>query len=714
MKHDYKHTHKTRRNLMLTAAALALPALAAAVSATPEFFGFLGATDYQDEAHMPGWYKLSGKGDYSQVWADKSFGATSSYFTSGWLRNQRLCGGFGNRSQWFYLEFDPATGVMTGQRELDIEGENVLRYMYTAAYNPDDDHVYGFAYNADRTQDYFVRCPAWDMEAVEIIREMPRDYVLCASFCYNPTDQHFYGVDPYEWLIRVDTNGNFEALTDLYYDKPTDMANWSSGMTFSPVDNRFYWNAQLDDFESFLVSIDPADDYMCDVVTAYPMLDLYTFLCNEQDDREPGGADAPELLETTLGAGAATGTTLYRMPANAGTMTGLPSELTWEASVDRKVVKSGKTEPGARVEVEWELPEGEHTISMRVTGEGTKGASHWHNLWVGNDEPDRVRNIRSEFTEGGAKLQLDWEAVTRGTHGGFVDSSKVVYAVFLDDQQLLATKATEATIEVDPSWAMRRMRLMVVSVFDNQISEPAWTDWFTVGGSCPLPYQVAPTATDFEVMTTCNSFGGMSAWTMKADFGGVDKLFIPTTGDTYTDDWIFTPALMIENTAVKQEYSLRAGGNSNFKRDEYLEVWVGDAPSPDRMSIPVVERTRIEQINPVTLTGRADVPAAGQYYMGIRCTSSAYMSGLYVSDLSVTDTNEPSAVESVDSFSASLQGARGAVLAIGLGGETLEVRTPDGRLVVNRTLRSDREAIVLPAGLYVVSSGERSSKVAVR
>lgn len=698
-----------RRIRQALAGAALLVGTAAVAAAVPEFYGFLGTSDASDEQHTPGWYRLHADGEWQQIWQDRTFGATAPYFTSGWLRNDRLCGGFGNRSQWFYLEFDPLTGEHTGQREIDVEGPNAVRYMYTAAFNTLDGYVYGFSYNASMTQDYFVKCPSWDLEAVEIIREMPDDYVLCASFCYNPTDNHFYGVDPYGWLIRVDTNGNFQALEEVEYDHSSKLANWSSGMVYSPRDNAFYWNAQMENFDSLLVRID-AETYEFETVLAYPPFDLYTFLYSIEDDREEAGLDAPQIQGSTLTGGAAFGKISYLMPSGSN----LPASLAWEASDNRNIVKTGTAAPGELVEVEWEsLSEGEHTLSMRVVADGVKGASAWTNIWVGGDEPDRVKNVLLGPSLQPGKVKISWDAVTAGTHGGYVDPAELVYAVFDGDKQLLATRATSVEIEVDPSWIGSKLKLMVVAVYQGMISDPTYSNELLVGDGFPLPYNAAPTLQDWESMTTVNAAGSHSAWTTKTDFSGLLSLYIPTSGDTAADDWVFTPALLIEDASVKQEFSLMAGGNSNVKKDEYLEVWVGKAADPAAMTIPVVGRTQVGQIAQTEIKGRAGVGEPGAYYMGIRCVSNPGMSGVYVNRISVTDTDE-SSVGTLGQAEASIFGVKGGIALFDMAGREISVVAADGRTVARAVVAGDREILPLPKGLYIVSGGSAAVKVNVR
>lgn len=680
-----------------------------------QLFGFLGWSDPNNEAHAPGFYQLGTDATYEIIWPDATFGATSSYFTSGWLRNNRLCGTFGNRSQLFYLEFDPATGTCTGQRELDIDGPNAYKYMYTSAYNTQDDYIYGFSFNEDLSQDYFVRAPGWDRDAVEIIREMPVSNTLCASFCYNPTDNHFYGVDLYGWLVRIDTRGNFEDLEEVYFDdmEIAPLANWSSGMMYSPKDRAFFWNANLSNFDSHLIRILPGS-YECEWIAEYPLYDLYTFMCTLDDERDSNGADAPALVGTTLTGGNRSGSVSFKMPTQAGYLTALPSMLEWTAMDGDTVTATGTAEPGETVTTFFsDLCEGEHTLKIQASHDGTKGAFLYLNLWAGTDSPALVREINLSAADNPAKLQLQWQPVTEGAHGGYIDPSQVAYGVFIGEEQVAATSATSCLIDLNPDWPLQTLRAMVVAVYDGRNSDAAYSNPYTVGTGLELPYAAQPTAADWSMMTTyCDS--GESAWTTQNDFSGQLSLFIPTSGDTATDDWVFTPGLNIRNTEVKQLYKVMAGGNSNLRKEEYLQLWIGTEPSPEAMTTPVTDRTQIDQIAQKELSGLAAVPSAGVYYLGIHCTSSPKMSGIYVNSIEAEDTAEPSSVTLNHCSAPSAVGLKGAVALRNLQGENVCVAAADGTLHYNGTPDDKVVIIPLPTGVYAVKTAHNTFKTIVK
>ena len=131
---------------------------------------------------------------------DTRLGDYGTYFNVVYLRNGILCGNLGNATVMNYLEFSIEDGRQLEEREFDVQGENAIRRMVSGAYNPDDDHVYGFSSNIDQSRWYFVKAPARNPEKTEIVREMlsrlqPSHIVLllvgrqptCTAWTYSET-----------------------------------------------------------------------------------------------------------------------------------------------------------------------------------------------------------------------------------------------------------------------------------------------------------------------------------------------------------------------------------------------------------------------------------------------------------------------------------------------------------------------------------------------
>ena len=203
-------------------------------------------------------------GEEIEIWKDTRLGDYGTYFNVVYLRNGILCGNLGNATMMNYLEFSIEDGRQLEEREFDVQGENAIRRMVSGAYNPDDDHVYGFSSNIDQSRWYFVKAPACNPEKTEIVREMPADYSLLISCCFSSADNHMYGVDVFGDFIRVDVHGNFEWIgkfDEMNYSPGTSIGRWESGMTYSPKDNAFIWNRQLPDYSSHLVRIEASGDH---------------------------------------------------------------------------------------------------------------------------------------------------------------------------------------------------------------------------------------------------------------------------------------------------------------------------------------------------------------------------------------------------------------------------------------------------------------------
>lgn len=75
---------------------------------------------------------------------------------------------------------------------------------------------------------------------------------------------------------------------------------------------------------------------------------------------------------------------------------------------------------------------------------------------------------------------------------------------------------------------------------------------------------------------------------------------------------------------------------------------------------------------------------------------------------------DPAGVSAVSAKHPTVFGTRGKVVVSALTGTNVAIYAPDGRICYNASLRSERETIDLPAGIYIVKAGNVTAKVTVK
>lgn len=656
-----------------------------------------------------GWYRLTPSGERELQWIDTALGGTASYLTSAWLRDGKLCGTFGNRSQLFYMEINRQTGELLSYDEIDLESEPdyMLRYMYTSAYSPKDDCVYGFAYNTNFTRDYLVKAPAGDRANVEVVREMPDDFSMCRTVCYCDADNFFYGIDLSGWFVRFDKYGNFEALKEIEVPGETrNMADWSTGMVWSPRDRTFFWNAQYDDFGSSWVRIDPVT-YECTAVKEFPIQDLFTVLCC--DDPEYGDYN-PELTSCTEDADGLKLT--YAMPSQQADLA-----FAWELLVDGDTQATGSNHDGGTENVTLPLlSDGYHYFEMRILdGEGrARGNSH-DTRWCGQDGPGTPAGVQLALGDNPGELHLEWTAPQSGRHGGKIETSALRYRVLLDGVEMLETDQCSATINYDVRDELKERTASVVAINGVHESEAGKSNAVTTGDGRWLPLEMTPDADDAKQVTYIGAAGTQTMWTMREDYKGNLAFYCPTNREKGTDDYLILPGIHITDASTEKDITFDIGNGSNVKKDERFELWVGDAPNVAGVrQIRLMEPTKVEKIQYTEHTAAIGLPKPGLYYIAFRCTSPADMSGIYVRNIRVVDTDRPFAgVDVVAEDTVRVSASKGKIAVYGAQGARLEVYAADGRMAYGSEVTSEMYEVSLPAGLYIVKAGVTAAKVRV-
>lgn len=440
MNHVSQGLFKPLLRKMLASAAVMLVAVAPSFASAPmqapdnddpHVYGFLGyiPQSAMDEEKEPenGLYSIAPDGTTTQIWSDTRVMQYGTYIAVMWPENGLLRMLYGNRSEFYAMAFDMATGeFLDGEQEqIDVSEDKAYKYIRRGAYNPNDGYIYGYSYNADESQDYFVRTPASDPSKVEIIREMPRDFIPCTANCFNPEDNCMYGVDTYRGFVRVDTHGNFSYI-NLLLPQDLPLLGVVAGLTYSPKEKVYYWNCRYADYQSQYIRIDPKkvveveyDGYVeeaiqTELVTDFRMFDAFVSLYCTDSTGAYDGPVAAETVSVDFPNGATTGSLTYRMPSKLADDKDAPKEMKWVATNGAGVSFEGKAAPEEEVIVNYEnLMTGEYTFTFRAYAGDKEGALAVNTMWVGNDVPALPTGVT--FAPAGEKdiYIVKWNPVPR-------------------------------------------------------------------------------------------------------------------------------------------------------------------------------------------------------------------------------------------------------------------------------------------------------------
>ncbi|MDE6681894.1 MAG: hypothetical protein K2J87_00540, partial [Muribaculaceae bacterium] len=258
--------------------------------------------------------------------------------------------------------------------------------------------------------------------------------------------------------------------------------------------------------------------------------------------------------------------------------------------------------------------------------------------YIGNDVPKAPENVKL------TQNLITWDAVTEGSHNGYMDASAVTYKVYLNDKLQGTVATTEMAVELDESQIQDVYYAKVIAECAGLESEPGISEKAIIGKPYSLPMTIKPTEHDGEMVTIINADGSpeYGMWRLTDAWG--DLCFASGWSYEQPDDWLIMPAAQFESNEVVYEVSLEAA-RGGYSAMEYFEVWAGDAPTIEAMTIPVMSKTRAQKFNEwKEYSGKFAVPRAGSYYIAVRGCSNPDQKDLIVRNIRVSATDIPAQV----------------------------------------------------------------------
>lgn len=616
-----------------------------------------GYQSYADiDGFLGGLYEIEPSGEMSRLW-DYSFATAGATMNNGWIRNGQLCalgiltlGSEDLIGDYAYQEFDLATGKTTVSRQVDLTGEN-LPYFYKAAYVPEDDRIYGFGRIGDPYSDsryIFKSAPADKPENAVMIKEItPGD--RCYSFCWHPVDRCFYGVTTWSKLVKIDRDGTYTELCELPFD---NLANASGAMVYSPYDGYLLWNPTVNAATSTLYAVYPGEKRV-EALHTFDIDRQFTFFITPDFEVDNAAPAAAAYLGADFKDASHDGTLSFRLPSETLGGETLAGKLSYILYADGDKVSEGEADAGTEISIPVTgLDDAYYTFRLEASASGKKGVPYVVHLYVGNDTPSTPANVALNETN------ISWDAVTEGTHNGYLDLSAIEYEVYLNDKLLGTTKSTVYDYTLDKSQELDAFRAKVTAVCNGMRSSEGVSEKALLGQPLSLPVQIIPTEHQAELCTYVNRDGSpdYGTWRLSDQWG--DLCFASGWSYEQPDDWLILPVTMFPDADKVYSVSVEAARGGSTGSREYFEVWAGNAPDPDAMTIPVIEKTRARKYNEwVDYSGIFAIPEAGTYYIAVHGVSDPDQKDLIVKNIRIEaidhSLNSPEAVTDLKVLSSS-------------------------------------------------------------
>lgn len=444
----------------------------------------------------------------------------------------------------------------------------------------------------------------------------------------------------------------------------------------------------------------------------------------------------PAAVTDLAGDGLETGELLaditFNFPtANMGGET-LDAETELTATVSSETESKTVTgKPGEPASVRLACPQGKSLVSVRVASEAGPGKAASIEVNCGLDRPTAPVITALTVSEDNMSVKIDYQAITTGVSGGHVNPDGMDYYLWEWDEddedwyQIDVTSALTMTYQLDSPDQPLVMLTLGLQAYNGMNSGSAMTAFNVVLG---VP-ETLPVAENFEggqlhhMLGLGSSYGSEYAplWSIKDPSTVIESVesqdggyvLYGHTAFNRGDSYIYLPKFStegiddaeIEISTYHHPYScaltLLAGSHGMEQLAEVGQVEVPQTTEGwKKFTFPLPAdlqgRKWVDaRLHVNFLGGSSDIPMFDSYTI-----RSASQSGVGA----VADTT----------VAGSVEGKTGTILITGFDGQTARVFAPAGQQVARALLHGSSVSVAVPSGIYLVTVGEKTFKVAVR
>lgn len=595
-----------------------------------DVYAYLGGGSFSKTMGM---YKLFQDGGYEYMWTeqllDKSF-----VMQTGWLRDGNLCGfaQFGVGSWvlgYAYEELNLATGEdIIAPRLIDLD-DNYLGYYQIAAYNPDNDRIYGYGYvEKAGDQSVFKSSPASEPDKATIVKP---DYVpaeACLALCYNDEKGVLAGINLNHQFVYIDLEGNQNPVMDIGIE---GLQNVVSAMTWSAADGYYIFNAIIDGSESELYAIDPEDESVTQLSTVSDGL-TFAFMVSPYGGISPEAPVVPVISRLSFEEGENDGMLVFTLPTTNGKGELLDSELEYQVWVDGNIWERSHSGAGELVCVSFNnLSDGEHVFRVAASYDGRMSPKATVRQYIGHDTPKAPTNVSMSFN------RVEWNAVTEGEHGGYLDLADMTYDVYLNEEWIDSTSDTFLEIEL-PEGEITPYNCYVYASCSGKESEAGVSNTIVFGDPLELDVEIIPDEEQAEIVTVLDANSDGSTWHPRNYQGSIVFSYY-TDPENCGDDWLFMPGISFDDADAFYNLSFENCYYLATKPEEYFEVWLCKAPDVTSEHYCILGKTQPVSNKFEETTVGFSIPSAGVWYVAFRAVSNPDQAYLNIKNIRISKTS---------------------------------------------------------------------------
>lgn len=497
------------------------------------------------------------------------------------------------------------------------------------AYDEAGDYIYGYGLLPGHEGTVFMRTPFENLSAPEFISSVPDGQPTLYALCWNASDGLMYGINEEKEFVSIDSRGKQTVLFNIEMDYGS---TYYGAMIYSVADRCFYWNINYFD-GSALACIDAA---IGSAEVLFPFADGNQFVYfATTDSSDPEAPAKPSLVASGFANGSTSGDIVFRAPDSLVNGDRIPTDkpLGYLLKMDGAEYQSGEVLAGAELKIGLsDLEEGIHTFAFSVSCNGIASAPLRMKSYIGFDTPMAPADVRLSTD------RVTWTKVDTSVHGGYVDFTNLEYKVYVNGEFYGATANDALPIALPSDKELTLYTAQVSCSVDGKESEMASSNMLAYGTPFSVPYFVKPTVEQAILSYVWDSNFDDVSWTLIED--GPFYISYSQTDQPH-DDWVILPPVALTDTGSYYSLSFETSMISDAYPLEFIEVLLGEGPSPKEMKYKLVEKYQPSKCYPeadvVNALIKIDHP--GTYYLGFHAVSAPDQAGLTFGNVSVTDNN---------------------------------------------------------------------------
>ncbi|MGI6222219.1 MAG: choice-of-anchor J domain-containing protein [Prevotella sp.] len=540
------------------------------------------------------------------------------------------------------------TWEMESYKDLD---DITLGAMETA--QAQDGTVYGQFYNSDLTGFEYGTIDYTTLQRTTIGTAATPMLVLAVD-----KDNKLYGIGADGYLYGIDTSNGKETQigsTGLVVAK-SDGSTYGQTGEIDPNTNTFFWAAIDSTGTTAMYTVnlttgkaEKYSDYSEGTMQIQAMVPVKSLA----NDDAPAKVDSNTVV-LSFPNGSTDGTITFTAPNTTFIGDELTGELDYEIVIDDTINVQGKVMAGETATANVSTTTGNHVFAIRTSNEDGKSPRTRVKAYIGFDTPVAIDSLKLENDETNGKMNLTWNAPTKGVNNGYL--GELTYNLYritdgVENQIAENLNATSYSDSYEVSEALHILSYKVEAVNNDQVSQPTYSNAIKIGSELALPYLEDFNSQDqMMLFSTSDADNDGSTWEYYEETWGDVKCVRVGMGDNSTvDDWLFTSPVRLK---PNYKYTFRLTSWTDFDHPETFEVKMGNAATVEAMTQAVIDETEAGTTHTISQNKDISVDEEGLYYFGIHCNSQANYYYLYVDSIGISSGISVLAPDSVKELSA--------------------------------------------------------------